>query len=305
MKSNKFLPLVPGSLRSGFRFLIILSLVPAAAWSNPSTLPYTEAVFKARKLAISLESILKLTQHTSMQDRWITASASTPEAEFTTSASGGALLIDLSHSVLNIRSRTQTWIDPDQRVALQRITARTDSKGTRYKGTRYADIGVEVLRSSVANDQVANWPEAKSSFKAYPDWMGDDAAVTDPAALFQLLTEPALRSPGDALQFPVLSRDNLVLIEVTVMETTRLSADFTHTTAGQSKRVKGKRDVQVLAVDARHLDPGSSEDDMELLGMEGDLTFYVDADLRVPLRLVGHVPKIGRVSLDLKAITTP
>ena len=240
-----------------------------------------------------------------MDDRWITASASTPQAEFRTSASGGALLIDLSHSVLNVHSRTQTWIDPEQRVALQRITARTNSKGTGYKGIRYADTGVEVLRHSVAKDQVANWSEAKSSFKAYPAWMGDDVAVTDPAALFQLLTNPALRSPGDGLQFPVLSRDNLVLIEVSVVESTSLSADFIQTTAGQSKRVKGKREVQILTVDARHLDPDSSEDDMELLGMEGDLKFYVDADLRVPLRLVGRVPKIGRVSLDLKSITTP
>ena len=35
------------------------------------------------------------------------------------------------------------------------------------------------------------------------------------------------------------------------------------------------------------------------------IEFYVDELLRVPLRLAGKVPKVGRVALDLKAITIP
>jgi hypothetical protein len=285
--------------------IVVLGVYASPVAGETPPLEFSEAVFKARKLTVSLESQLFLARREAADIPWIATTPLQPGVRFQQPESAPALMIQVSNSVLGTRSRTTTWIEPESGTALQRTVGRSSSKGSRYKGTRFAEEGVEELRSNRGEGEAADWTSATRAFRSYPEWMGDDVTVSDPTALFYLLTDPDLQAPGDALQFPVMSRGNLVLIEVTVDKSTRISADFLQTQNGEAVRVKGKRQALLVKVDARHLGPDSSEEDMELLGMKGDLEFYIDSELRVPLRLAGRVPKAGKVTLQLKAVTIP
>ena len=198
---------------------------------------------------------------------------------------------------------TDTLLQPGNGLAIQRIVRSRRDEQLRYKATQYGTNGIRILRIR-DEPETANidWLQATTTYLPYPAWFGDGVAVSDPSALFYMLSRDDLQHPGDTLQMPVFSNDHLVLLELKVKELRRWKSRYIERSEAGEREVRERRPAILIKVDARHLDPDSREEDMEILGMQGDLEILLDASHRVPLRISGRAAKVGKVRLVLRKL---
>jgi hypothetical protein len=124
--------------------------------------------------------------------------------------------------------------------------------------------------------------------------------VSDPSALFYWLSAVDPESLREARTLIVYSKSLLNPVSVRYLGTEEIRVRYdlhgTDDPEGNALEISGK-----VAALRFSLTPGAGGDDeLELLGLEGDLELYVDAERRVPLRVEGRVPPVGKVVAHLR-----
>ena len=195
---------------------------------------------------------------------------------------------------------------PADGVALQR-TQLDSGRRNRFRGHRFESDGVFSIRRAPGSGEAElpheEWSEVSDTFRAFPEWAGEGMEVSDPTALFYFLGAAKLENVGDAIQFPVFSRDQLLLVDLKVTGRERTRVEFEKRTRAGSETVRGHLEAIQLLIDGSHLGPDSEEADFEFLGLRGDVEVLLHPELRAPVEVSGRVPRIGRVRIRLTEIT--
>ena len=269
------------------------------AQAPPEKVPWKSLEFRARKLGFSMSASLELGSKSA--DEAAKDLVETPEGR-ALSPTGEVTSLRLRTSFAGRHSDSTTLFDAQTSRSFQQ--QQLDSgRRDRYRVNRYGGDGVFTLRRVPEAGQESqphdNWTGGSPSWSPYPDWAGDDLAVADAGSLFYLAAAAPLRKPGDRYQVPVFSRGNLILIEMTVKEVEAVRVDYEKVSGTGSQRVKTRVQGLRISLDAQHLDPDSEEDDLELMGLRGDVVMTLDPQTRLPLELSGRVPIAGGVRVRL------
>ncbi|MCZ6871439.1 MAG: DUF3108 domain-containing protein [Gammaproteobacteria bacterium] len=276
-----------------------------AAHAQPADLGYQSATYHGRKFGIGIHYDVQIRSqaYDAAGLRWMQLPVDDVAQTRTQAADQPWIHLVLNHRVLGVSATTDTLLDPANGLVIQRIVRRKRGGQVRYKATQYGSVGTRTLRTTNALKPAdIEWTEARSSYQPYPPWFGEGTTVSDASALFYLLSGDALQHPGDQLQIPIFSNEHLTLLEFKVTKLTTLKVNYVERSAIAERRIKERRPALLITVGARHLDSDSQEKDLQVLGMQGDLQIFLDTALRVPLRISGRVPKIGKLKLRLKRV---
>lgn len=268
-----------------------------------SRIRWSELAYRAKKLGFSATTELKLAM----------VPAATAAAEMVAASQGEAvapvgeiLMLSMATKGVGQDSLVRIWMDPTNGAAVQR-DQHDRGKKKRWRVYSYTDEGVGVLtrrpKAGESDREHGSWSERDERFTEYPAWLGRGVLVTEPGAIFFIAAAAPLDDVGDMIQVPVFSRNNLILVELSVERVDRIKVDYAELSSfGGERRVKGTVEVLRLKVDSRHLDPDSAEGDFEFLGLKGDVQIFLDKKTRAPLQISGRVPIAGNVNIRVQRV---
>jgi hypothetical protein len=274
---------------------------PGSAVTSPGALAsdvsWRRLVFRASKLLV--------TAHAEVALEWRDAEAVAAELAATDQAAplapAGERVAHLSvtSSLLGRSSNTQVWLDPLDLRVLQRRQL-DEGKRERLKLYRFGQRGIYSRRVRPRDGERGQPHQRWTDVQEELEPLEDGATVSDPSALFYWLSAIDPETLRDGRTLLVYSKSLLNPVRARYLGVEELRVDY---------RLYGAADPEGNAIEVSgrvpalrfSLTPGAGgRDELELLGLEGDLELYVDAVRRVPVQVSGRVPPVGRVVARLQ-----
>lgn len=223
--------------------------------------------------------------------------------------SADLLRLGIDSRLLGRENRIDLWLEPRTGASLQRRELQRAGRldRNRVRTYRYAAAGVHrFTRRPVNADELerppAEWSDADDSYDGFTLVSEPRLPITEPSALFYVLSTAGLGARGDALDVPVYSKGRLFSVEVLVTSRTRIAADYVVERGGAESRVSGDVDALELTLRSRAVRRGEEAPELELLGLRGDVTVFLDPELRVPIELRGDLRWAGRGRIRLERV---
>jgi len=203
-------------------------------------------------------------------------------------------------------TRYTIWFD-ERAALLQWLREIRKGSKSNVKFYRFAENGYRDYRKDYDNeDYVVNLGEISSwgsSFKPFPAKPPENSVISDTAALLYLVSQLKLQEAGDEVSLLMYSDDQLIATKLVVEGKAKLSTDFEVVENGKSRRVKEKErsvvKVLVKPVDSQ----GKQVKDLEVMGLKGDVSMYIDEATRLLLQVSGDIDVAGEVDIKLKNAT--
>lgn len=200
-----------------------------------------------------------------------------------------------------------TWLHPTTFAALQ-THKRTFGKRQYEKVFRYVTGGYYEWRRAPANDREANlspaaWSERREEWIRLTTPPPAAAVLVDPYALLYLASAARLHLPGQRLTTWTVSRNQLVELSLADGGLTRRPVDYVESLASGERRQRGDLLVRLIHVGAATTNtPAHGQVDLGFLGMQGELTVFLDAASGVPVELVGRTRSVGQLVVRLTRV---
>lgn len=211
--------------------------------------------------------------------------------------------IMLQHSLLGSTTITNSILEPQHGLAVQRIVARPRDTYTRYKATQFASNGIRELRLRHSPPSaLINWTRARLRHHPYPQGFEGGAGVSDTSALFYLLGSSDLQQPGGRIQTTLFSNGELMMVELRAGKVVSVNTRYIQVTGDSQQQITGPRDALRVYIQAQALAADSSKSDLTVLGIQGDLHMLIDREHHIPLRITGRVPWLGQAELQLQRL---
>ncbi len=205
--------------------------------------------------------------------------------------------LTLETQTMGRRSVETVFFDSGQGSAVQRHKRRFGNKG--YSKThRFLNGGVVVRRSAPAegssSSEEKNWTDIQETLFPLPD-SGGCRVVIDPLQIFYLLSASDLKNPGDFFEVCVFSKKSFGLMKAEVTAISERKTDYRL----DDRPASGKSRVIAISLTSSPLKGQTDEEKIELIGLEGDLEVFLDAESRVPVEICGDHSKLGSISVRL------
>jgi hypothetical protein len=287
--------------RAGILLIAVLSPTLASAVATVSPVKWCALDFEARKFLVTLHARLEIAPEPAPA---VIPTLIEPSGRQGVTAAGPELLrVRLRSSVRNEHSDLTLLMDPATGAALQLRRVETGQRN-RVTTLRYTTSGVFRTRYTRMPGEEAlsstAWSRQPDLWRPFPSRAEAGIHVGDPAALFYLLAASSLSQPGDVVQLPMFSNDQLLLVDATAGAWSRARVEFHRTSPSGATVVNGPRSLLRIALDARPFDSDSDGRNFELAGLRGDVVMLLDPEHRLPVEFSGEVPLLGRVTLRLR-----
>ena len=267
---------------------------------DPSRVQWTRLEFVAKKLFLTArtEVALERLPAAEAEAAWIESE----EGEGLRPASAEVVKVTIGSRVLGREDRITLWHDPRDLTAFERFKERYGKKAYR-KNSRFVSGGVFVFRQapidgSEREKPFAEWTKVEKSFLEHPAGLGC-GVVTEASALFYLVSAAELGA-GESRRVCVLSKKRVFPVKVEAGELERLEVSYEVRRPGEeAKRRTGTIDVRRIT-----MRPVAEEDqeELKLLGLEGEVTLFLEEGSGVPVRLEGRLSGAGHVTVRLTAV---
>jgi hypothetical protein len=286
---------------------MLLALVPGLAGAgittlDPARVGWSEIRMTASKFFLSAESRLAL--------RTVTGETVTPDLlvvtdQHFTPLVPGAVVLELIYDTRGAgrKSRLTLLMDPVTGAAIQRVQHDQDRK-PRFRTYRFGVEGAyhRTFWPATASEkslQPKDWTRTSEGLRAYPVPPGKQPVI-EPTGLLYAIAAASLDKLGDTADMLVFRRRDTQTVRITVLPSRELSVSYDEVWPTGTIRQNGK--VKPLRLSLRGLPvPGGDpeDDDLELLGLRGQLELLLDPATRAPLQLSGDVKILGKVTLRL------
>ncbi len=293
-------------------------LTPYAATASEGLPTWRTLHFEASKLFLTAKTEVRLSEETANLDQVLLSS---PEGRTWNPPQHGLWTLELFSSAVGRDSRSRVWFDPQSQRAWQREKERLGSKPY-DKLSRYTRDGVYTRRrapqdSSERDRPADTWTKVGNRFESYPGWQaanakrpatlshvadGPDAscgAVLEASQLLVLVSTLDLNAPPDDLC--VFADGALSKLRFDVQGTSKLKLDLEETRNGKTESRGDTVEAHCVIIRSQTLD-GQAGGQLELLGLEGDVEVFVDAERGLPLEIRGKLPHLGSVRVQLVGV---
>ena len=209
-------------------------------------------------------------------------------------------------SVGKNEARLHLLMEPHSADILQRDRFTIGRKNRRNKFYRYHAKGVSRIRQEPLREEVSlpppQWSQSSLQEVRFPE-LPAARILTSPYALLLLVSTTPLEIAQDA-EFYLHTDFNLYRVILRRGNNSRLQTSYLwHGENGASSRYQEEREVETIQVQVEATSLAPDKPDFELMGLTGKISILLDAEQRVPLRIMGTAPRIGKTHLDLIAAT--
>ena len=259
--------------------LIIILLLSLTSFStNNIAAPkiWDKLTFKAQKFGLSAHATVQLatlpTESLAMQLVWPQnhSGLSTTQAELSR--------LELSASFAGRKIHYTTLLELGSGKVLQSIRERRDEK----KIYRFTKEGVLQIKDKQGQQH--------SKLVSLP--LQNEPPLTQPIYLFYFISASEhLQHIGDRIDIAVYSNKSIHTITLSVIDELRYATRYT---LNQETPSDKNRHVPALKITV------TSPSAVELAGLKGSLTFYLEKNTRLPLELQGSIELIGRIRYILQ-----
>ncbi len=269
---------------------------------DPARVGWSEIRMTASKFFLTAESRLAL--------RTVTGATVTPDLlvvadpHFTPLAPGPAVL-ELVYDTRGAgrKSRLTLLMDPDSGAAIQRVQHDQDGK-PRFRTYRFGVEGAyhRTFWPATTGEQSLQpkaWTRTSEGLRAYPVKPGKHPVI-EPTGLLYAIAAASLDKPGDTADMLVFRRRDTQTVHIAVLPSREVSVRYDEVWPTGTVERSGK--VQPLRLSLRGMPVpggGPTDEDLELLGLRGQLELLLDPTTRAPLELSGDVKVLGKVTLRL------
>ena len=194
-------------------------------------------------------------------------------------------------------------MDPVTGAALQRVQHDQDRK-PRFRTYRFGIEGAyhRTFWPATAAEkslQPRGWTRTTEGLRAYPVPPGKHPVV-EPTGLLYAIAAAALDKPGDTLELLVFRRRDTQTVRIKVLPSHEVSVRYDEIWPTGTVQRNGKVTAVRLSLQGLPVPGGDpNDDDLELLGLRGQLELLLDPGTRAPLQLSGDVKIFGRVTLRI------
>lgn len=271
---------------------------------DPSRIPWEELDFRAKKLGVVATTDVRL--KTVAPSQATSALIEPGGAEGVKVDDSQVVLLGIGSRLMGLDSEVNIWLNPDG-SALQRnqISTSNKVKRNRDKTNRYTPRGVYSLVRRPTESEVGRpsneWSAVTDRFHGFPDALGADDAVTEPAALFYILSAANLKQPGDKTRFYSFSKKTVLRVELVVEEISRIKVEYDEISKQGGKRtIQGEVDALRISVGGAPVGPEAAKSDFQFLGLHGDIELFLDRQTRVLLQATGRINGLGKGRVRLQ-----
>ena len=287
--------------------LVCASVLPGRESFDPERVLWSRLHYQASKFFITLNAEVEIETVGAAAVR--EALVEPPEDDTLPPVEAGAVKVEIDSRLLGRENQLDLWVVPGSGATLQRSEVQRARRFERnhLRTYRYGLRGVHSFSSKPATAAevelpATDWTDRDSSFDPFSLVMEPPLTVTEPSALFYLLSVADLSSRGDTLQVPIYFKGRIFSVAVSVASRTRIEADFVRQNGGDEERVSGDVDAIELSLRSRTIEHGEQVPELELLGLRGDISIYLDPELRVPIELRGDLRIVGRGRIRLQRV---
>ncbi|MEP0774386.1 MAG: hypothetical protein HRF46_08490 [Acidobacteriota bacterium] len=293
--------------RAAALFTLLLGGCAAAAASPPPTpaVPWGALHFEARKLLLAATSVVRADLLPAEQ---LVPLLRQPPGDAALAPPTWVVRLTVETDLPMGRDETvTTWLHPTTFAALQ-THKRTYGKRQYEKVFRYVTNGYYEWRRAPASEREAGlppeaWSDRREGWNRLATAPPVAAVLVDPYALLFLASAAQLHLPGRRLTIRTLSRDQLVELAMTDGGLTRRPVDYLESCSSGERRHRGDQLVRLVHVAAATgITPARAQVDLGFLGMQGELSVFLDAASGVPVELVGRTRSLGQLVVRLTRV---
>jgi len=215
--------------------------------------------------------------------------------------------IHLKHLFGDYATDDKLWFRTDDLGAIQREKTRSGNKEY-VKTFRYQSTGTHRLRirpdgRSERKKPSSAWTDRSHSFYNYSQALKYCKVVSEPGLLFFVATANDF-SDNQPVQVCVFSDDSLFRMTIEPVGRETIEVDYSlKKKNGKQEQIKGKVKALHLHITAKRLPGGSKKADFEILDFKGSQELYIDPKRRIPLRISGSLPGMGKGDVDISSVT--
>jgi hypothetical protein len=300
------LPLIPVLARA--LLLLAPGIGPAAAGEvalDPARVGWSEIRMSASVLFLTAESRLSL--------RTVPGTAVAPDllaigAAGFTGLKAGPDVLELLYDTRGAgrKSRVTLLMDPVSGAALQQ-TQEDEGPKPRLRVYRFGSQGAYQRTrwpATPAEQKLppSRWTRTSEGLRAYPVLPGRQPVVETTGLLYAVAAAP-LDRPGDRADFLIFRRRDTQTVRVEVLSARAITVRYDELWPRGAVQRTGTVEALRLSLKGLPVPGGDPEDDdLELLGLKGQLELLLEPTTRAPLQLSGNVKIVGRVTLRLDEV---
>jgi hypothetical protein len=291
--------------------VLLLLAAPASTANSCGSAPWSMLEFERKSIWGTANSRIELKKKSSAE----------VESEWQNPARRDYLMplenvweLTVAATVGSNEAHLQLLLAPNSAAIYQRNRFTIGRKNRRNKFYRYHADGVTRVRRDPLPGEVdlppAQWSKTSLEEVSFPH-LPANSVVTTPYALLILasslpFTANANEGAGRGAEIYIHTDHNLYQVDLERGEDSSLQASYLlYDSNGKDQRHEEKRRVETIHLRAHATAHAPDKPDFELLGLRGELTLLVDSETRLPLRLMGTAPRLGKAHLDLKTATLP
>jgi hypothetical protein len=188
-------------------------------------------------------------------------------------------------------------------AAVLNRTRLSAGRNRRFKSWDYQGNEVYRQRRDPGRDEAALPPKQWGRLQKHTQTLPLPAGappLTSPYGLLLRASDRVLAAPGDRLELLVHTDHNLYRVSLSVKGREKVPVDLVLLDDDGRQELREKRPAWRIAVASEPVGELIDKPDFELLGLDGELTLYIDQQNRLPLLVAGHAPRLGRMQLPLR-----
>lgn len=293
-----------GSLAAGCATSVLL-LGPGAVFASQAASPsldagdigWSRATYRARKFFVTANADVKLAVVPSAS---IENDLLAPDAPALLNPTASTARLTYLADAMGRETDTTLLMRP---ASAQILQYRTLEAGKRLRTYRYLEAGFyrQTWRPLDSEKKQApdRWTDVSSGQYSYGD-DPENLAVIDPLGLLYIVSAAELETVSADLEFLAYDDDRFSRIVISFAELSPIAVDFTISTGSGERRCEGKVMARHVLLKASPYGAGT-EARFDFLGLQGDLSVYIEPETKLPLVIAGQAKVVGDLQIKLRS----
>ncbi|MEA2109478.1 MAG: hypothetical protein U9P07_08680 [Pseudomonadota bacterium] len=205
--------------------------------------------------------------------------------------------------------QTKVWFSPENGTAIRRLRL---LKGRKYylKDYIFALSGVYRYRKKPADSAEETvkpefWSNTEKTFYSLPGNTSTTTIISEPSLILYYLSAKTLKPDSRPEEICVFNKKQYYMVKLIRKAPIQLQVDYLEQQDCHNKLVKkGEMALSCYRLVSRPV-AGKGEGAAEkfsFMGLTGEIKIYFNEETRIPVRISGDIPLIGRVHFNLRQV---